>query len=272
MLNGFKTFISEHQDTFPRTSDGAKNLIWKFLSWADIKVFYDPNDYDEKVVFDDCLSSCRSNAARTVLSLVADKVEHEGDGLGIRAVRLVMIFYFLNKKLVQSSKYALALLSNLVSFMGASPRTKARIDLLATCNPTGGQGKGLARDQINEHAVKSVKNCVRGLHSQLTDNVLTKAVLGDNVLSQIHEHDDDSMLLRSSGGRTSYRYMNEDQRMKVREELERIQPFDLKREKIEYFEKMSGSIFGGLNLARVEKFLERNKKNFNRSYPHKKRT
>ena len=51
-----------------------------------------------------------------------------------------------------------------------------------------------------------------------------------------------------------------------------IQPFDLKREKIEDFEKMSGSIFGGLNLARVEKFLERNKKNFNRSYPHKKRT
>ena len=192
--------------------------------------------------------------------------------MGIRAVRLVMIFYFLNKKLLQSSKYTWALLSNLVSFMGASPWTKARIDLLATCNPTGGQGKGLARDQINEHAVKSVKNCVRGLHSQLTDNVLTKAVLGDNVLSQIHEHNDDSMLLRSSGGRTSYRYMNEDQRKKVREELERIQPFDLKREKIEYFEKMSGSIFGGLNWARVEKFLERNKKNFNRSYPHNKRT
>ena len=271
LINGFKTFLTTYTAYSPRTTEGAKNLIMKFLKKADIKFFYDPDDFEEKVKFDDCLSACRNNAGRTVLSLVADKVEHEGDSFGIRAIRKVMMFYFLNRKLVQNSKYAMALLSNLVYFMGASPRTKARIDLLATCNPTGGLGKGMARDQINEHKVKVVKESLRSLHSQITDNVLSKAILGDNVLSQIQEHDDQSMLLRTSGGRSSYRYLREDQRMKIREELERVRPFDVTRKKMDHYEKMSGSVFSGLDMCRVDRFLERNKKNFMRSYPHKNR-
>jgi hypothetical protein len=107
-----------------------------------------------------------------------------------------MMFYSLNRKFVQHSKSAMALMSNL-AFMGASPRTKARIDLLVTCNPTGGLGKGLPRDQINDHDVKVVKESLLRLHSQITDNVLSKAILGDNVLSQIQEHDDQSMLLQN---------------------------------------------------------------------------
>ena len=180
-----------------------------------------------------------------------------------------MIFYFLNKKVAQTSKYAKALLANLIYYLGASPRTQARIDLLATCNPTGGAGKGLARDEINEHKVKSVKNCIRGLHSQVTDNVLCKSILGDNVLSQILEHDNQSMLLGTSGGRTSYNYMSEDQRLIVREELDRIRPFERNREKITFYDKIPGSIFSGLDSTRVEKFLDRNRKLFKRSFPHK---
>ena len=271
LIDAFKTFLRDNTASIVKTTAGAISLILRFLSESDIKYFYDPENFDEKVKFDDVLSACRDTAGRTFLALVADKVEHEGDGMGVRAVRKVMIPYFLNKKIAQTSKYAISLMSNLVNFMGASERTKQRIDLLATCNPTGGLGKSLARDQVNEHKVKLVKESVRGLHSQLTDSVLSKAVLGDNVLHQIQEHDEESMLLRFSGGRTSYRYIGEAERVKIRAEIEQVKPFDLNREKREYFEKTSGSVFSGLSLERVDKFLARNKVNFNRSYPHKNR-
>ena len=177
--------------------------------------------------------------------------------------------YMLNKKEAQTSKYAKSLLSNMVYYMGASEKTKVRIDMLATCNPSGGSGSGLARDQVNEHHVRSVKDTVKGLHSQLTDSVLAKAVLGGNVLSQIRTQDEESMLLRGTGGRSSHRYMDEDQRRKIREDMERIRPFDVKREKIDFYEKSAGSVFHGLTIERVERFLKRNKKNFCRGYPHK---
>ena len=181
-----------------------------------------------------------------------------------------MIPYFLNKKMAQTSKYAMSLLSDLVTYKGSSKRTKERIDLLATCNPTGGAGKGLARDQVNEHKVRMVKNSVRGLHSQLSDSVLSKTVLGANVLHQLQEHDNESMLLSLSGGRTSYRYIGEDARVKIRAEIEKVKPFVLSRKKRDYFEKPSGSVFSGLTMERVDRFLARNKRNFKRSYHHKK--
>ena len=64
------------------------------------------------------------------MSLVLSSVEHESDGLGLRAVRLAMIPYFLNRKQDhQDSKYAARLLVNRIWYMQASQRTKARIDL-----------------------------------------------------------------------------------------------------------------------------------------------
>ena len=271
LINAFETFMETFKNPIVKTKEGARNLILKFLKETDIKYYYDPENFDETDHFDDVLSACKNNASRSVMSLVADHVEHEGDGLGIRAVRMAMIFYFLNKKLAQTSKYASSLLSNLVYFLGASERSKARIDALATCNPTGGKGKGLARDQINEHKVKLVKETIRGLHSQITDTVLTKAVLGDNVLHQILEHDQESMLLQQQGGRTSYRYIGEEIRSKIKADIRRVKPFDTRRDKMDHFDKLPGSVFSGLTMDRVTKFLERNRRNFKRSYPHKKR-
>ena len=241
-----------------------------FLSCSDIKYYWDPHNYDEKNKFDDVLSSCRDNASRTLLSMVADTVEHEGDGLGIRAIRRVMIPYFLNKKLAQSSKYALALLSDLINYMGQSEKTKKRIDLLATCNPSGGRGKGLARDQVNEHKVKMVKRSVRGLHGQLSDALLSTTVLGANVMHQIQEHDDVSLLQMLPGGRSSAQYIGDDLRAKIRSEIENVGPFSVDREKRFYYETPTGSVFAGLNMERVQQFLSRNKINLLRTYPHKK--
>ena len=178
LINAFQSYLEQNDGHIDETAEGAHKLILDFLHVMDIKFYYDPKDYEERKRFDDVLSNCRDLAGRTLMSLVSDKVEHEGDGLGIRGVCIAMIPYFLNKKWTQSSKYAIALLSNLIYYISASDRSKKRIDLLAACDPSGGQGKCIARDQVNEHKVKSVKQSIRGLHSQLSDVILSRTVLG----------------------------------------------------------------------------------------------
>ena len=244
-------------------------MILEFLDSYDIKYVYDPTNYNEKDYFDDCLSACKDYASRSVFSLVADSMEHEGDGYGLRALRTVMIPYMLNRREKQTSKYAPMLLLNKVYFMGASPRTQARIDLLACVNPTGEVGRNLARDEFNEHKVKSTKDCLRGLHSQLTDVNVSKSMLGSNVLSQIEAHGKASLLISQTGGRSSHSYFNEEQKSKIKEEIERVKPFDRNRAKIQYYDKSKGSVFSGLSEEKLQRFIERNRRLFGRNDPHK---
>ena len=175
---------------------------------------------------------------------------------------------YLNKKLAQTSKYAASLLSNKIYYLGASEKTKARIDALACCNPKGGHGNGLDRDMVNEHKVRSVKEVFKGLHSQLTDAVVTKSVLGDNVVSMIKSQDQDSMLFKPAMSSTQ-QYLTDEQKLRVKTELDRVMPFSLQREKIEYFDKIPGSPFVGLTEERVLWFLKRNQSKFMKMYPHK---
>ena len=268
LKNAFKTFLKSSPKTFPRNLKGAKQLILTFLAQADIKYYYEMENFDEKDPFDDVLSACRSYASRTVMSLVADTVVHESDGLGCRAVRTAMILYFLNKKLQQTSKYAASLLSNKIYYLGASEKTKARIDALACCNPKGGDGNGLDRDMVNEHKVRSVKDVFKGLHSQLSDSVVTKSVLGDNVMSLIRSQDNDSMLYQAAKGSTQ-QYMTDEQKQRIRSDLDRIQPFSQDRAKIEYFDKIPGSPFAGMTEERILWFLKRNQAKFKKMHPHK---
>ena len=269
LVNAFKSFLTSLPSSPTKTLKAAKKIILDFLEIYDIKYVYDSSDYNEKDYFDDCLSACKDNAGRTVLSLVADAMEHEGDGLGLRAMRTVMIPYLLNKSERQTSKYAPNLLLNKIYFLGASPRTQARIDLLACVNPSGEVGRSLARDEFNEHKVRGTKECLRGLHSQLTDMNVSKSMLGSNVLSQIETHDRDSTLIPQGGGRSSHSYFSDDQKNKIREEIERVKPFDKRREKIQFYDKSKGSVFSGLSEINLKRFLERNRKLFGRNDPNK---
>ena len=269
LIEAFKTYLDEMEDSVEHTEDGAVKLILDFLKNMDIKYFFDPDNNEELGVHDDMMSSCKDTAGRTVVSLVLDSVEHEGDGLGLRAVRTVMIPYFLNRKEnIQDSKYASRLLFNRIWFLQSSKRTQARIDLMACCNPSGKPGHSIARDMENEHRVKNTKNILRGQHSQLSDIPVEKAVLGSNIMELVDRHDKQAMLVLEEGGKSSYRYLNEAQKLKIREEIQRMKPFDYKRNKVEYFDKIRG-IFCGLTLEKMRRFLERNKRNFSRNCPHK---
>ena len=269
LISAFKTFLKSEPSTPAKTHEGAVQFILEFLEFSDIKYFYDTENYDEKDPFDDCLSSCKENASRTVLSMVADVMEHEGDGLGLRGMRTIMIPYFLNKRKQQTSKYAPMLLLNKVYFMGASPRTQDRVDLLACVNPTGETGRNVARDEYNEHKVRSCKEVLRGLHSQLTDANISKSMLGSNTLSILESHDKDSILSSHSGGKSSHSYFSDEERAKIKEEVEKIEPFDRNRDRVEFYDKSKGSVFGGLAESDLQRFLVRNKKLFSRNDPHK---
>ena len=269
LVDAFQTFLNSSSSLPVKTEEGAKRFILDFLDNMEIKYFYDETKYNEQDYFDDCLSACKDNASRSVMALVADAVEHAGDGLGIRALRTVMILYMLNKREKQTSKYAPMLLLNKIYYLGASPRTQARIDMLACVNPTGEKGRNLARDEYNEHKVRATKECLRGLHSQLSDINVSKAMLGGHMLSQIESHDKESLQMAQSGGRSSHKYFNPDQKEKIKQEIQRVKPFDKSREKIKFYDKSKGSVFSGLAKPQVERFLERNKRLFARRDHHK---
>ena len=118
LTNAFQTFLNSAPSTPAKSKEGATKFILEFLDFSDIKYVYDPSNYNERDYFDDCLSSCKDYSGRTIISLVADAMEHEGDGVGLRALRTVMIPYFLNRREKQTSKYAPMLLINKVYFMG----------------------------------------------------------------------------------------------------------------------------------------------------------
>jgi hypothetical protein len=182
-----------------------------------------------------------------------------------------MILYCLNRKEdVQDSKYAPRLLSNRIAFLQSSKKTQARIDDMACCNPSGKLGRSIARDQQNEHKVKTTKMLLRGLHSQLTDLTVEKATLGGNVLEAVESHDRQSMLLPEAGGRSSHRHLSEAQKMKVRGEIVRADPWNLSRDKVDFYDKPRG-MFSGLTEEQINRFLIRNKAHHKRNSPHRMR-
>ena len=92
---------------------------------------------------------------RFLLSLVFDTCEEEGDAEGLRALRRVMVCYFLAHKPERlDSKYASFTLIDIVVELSASERSRKRMDLYVTINPSGTPGGGLFRDKYQEHCVR----------------------------------------------------------------------------------------------------------------------
>ena len=126
----------------------------RFLKSYNIQFYFDPRNSEDKDHFDDLSKYCTDLCSRTVLSLVCDKLEEEGDALGLTAFKIAMMIYFLNRKRnIQDSKYAYSLLYDLLQYQRASPRTKQRLDNLVCVNMRGRPGEGIFRDKKCEHYV-----------------------------------------------------------------------------------------------------------------------
>ena len=134
--------------------------------------------------------------ARLLLSLAFDACESEGDAEGLRALRRVMVCYFLASKPGRlDSKYASFTLIDLVVELSASPRTRKRMDLYVTTNPTGTRGGEIFRDKFIEHCVRAVKCCLRGMHGGVDDIKLEKEIGGLSVISDVVNHRSQVMVL-----------------------------------------------------------------------------
>ena len=234
----------------------------EFLEKSSIEYFFDENS-SKPEVFDDLLEYVKDVCGRTVLSLVFDKMEEEADSFGLHALRIAMVPYFLARKEKQDSKYAAFLLTDLVMEVSASPRTRERMNQLVCVNPSGKPGQAIARDKRCEHEVRRAKEEMRGLHGPLKDNLVEKRIIGQNALHLILEHDRES-LLQSRVTQSSYDYVGPERRSSIAEQLEKVEPFSKSRLKVSFDQKSSGSVFSGLTLQKLERFVNLKKKNFNR--------
>ena len=216
------------------------------------------------------LTNARDVAGRTVISMVIDKLEEEADAFGLRALRKIMLTYFLNRKPDrQDSKYAHWLFFHMVLEESASPRTRERISQLICVNTSGKPGESKFRDKHCEHEVKRSKSGMRPVRSSFRDLVIEKALGGLSTMTKIQDHDLDSMLRNSVSSQTSHDYVGDRNRGKIREKIKKADPFSRSRSKFDYIQKSSGSVFAGLTNAKLDTFVETNSSNFIKQYPDK---
>ena len=204
--------------------------------------------------------------ARLLISLVFDVCESEEDAEGIRALKRVMIPYFLAKSPERMvSKYASFTLIDLVVELSSSERTRRRMELYVCINPSGTVGGGLFRDKYEEHCVRSVKRRIRSTHGGLDDIKIEKEIGGMTVTSDIVEHNRQSLLRGKFGKQHSHDMVGTDIKSQLEENVSNYNPFSRSRvEKIVYFDKSRGGAFSGLKEEKLVKFIESKKKEFNR--------
>ena len=201
---------------------------------------------------------------RFLLSLAFDICEEEGDAEGLRALRRVMVCYFLAKKPErQDSKYAAFTMIDLAVELSASERTRKRMDLYVTINPSGTAGGGLFRDKYEEHCVRAVKGCLRSTHGGLDDIKLEKEIGGLSVITEIVQHNRSSVLRGRVGKEHAKDMVGDEVREQLEENAAKFNPFNRDRViKYDFLDKSKGSPYKGLTVANLEKFIENKKREY----------
>ena len=201
---------------------------------------------------------------RYMLSLAFDICEEEGDAEGLRSLRRVMVAYFLAKKPERlDSKYAAFTMIDLAVELSASERTRKRMDLYVTINPSGTAGGGLFRDKYEEHCVRAVKNCLRSTHGGLDDIRLEKEIGGLSVITEIVQHHRSSVLRGRLGKEHSKDMVGEDVRAQLEGYAAKYDPFNRNRStQYSFLDKPKGGPFSGLTVEQLVKFIESKKREF----------
>ena len=197
-----------------------------------------------------------------------DVCEEEEDAEGLRALRRVMVPYFLAKSPGQmKSKYASFTMMDLVVEQSSSERTRERYDHYVTINPSGTAGGGLFRDKFEEHCVQVVKRCLRKTHGGIDDIKLEKEVGGLSVLTEIIQHNRRSVLRAKYAKDHSNDMVGSDLRDQLEENVSKFDPFNRKREvQYDFFDKSRCGAFSGLKEETLERFIENKLKEFKRKY------
>ena len=86
------------------------------------------------------------------------------------------------------------------------------------------------------------------------------------MIDSIVSHDQASMLSKTLSSTTSHDYLGEERRGLMRQQINAVDPFSKKREKIVFFDKSMGSPFCGMTMEKISMFVNRNKKNIKRKF------
>ena len=203
--------------------------------------------------------------SRYLLSLMFDICESEGDAEGLRALRRIMVGYFLAEKPGSLlSKYAAFTMVDLVVELSASPRTRKRMDLYVTVNPSGTAGGGLFRDKFQEHCIRAVKKHLKGTHGGIDDIKLEKEIGGLSVTTEIVQHHRSSVLRGRFGKEHSNDMVGSEIREQLEENAAKYNPFDRNRKtKYQFHDKPKDELFQGVTVELLEKFINGRKREYN---------
>ena len=272
LVNLFDNYMVTNSELLDdvKSTDTAVSFVLGMLDSFHIQLYFDPNMTVPKKHEgeDDMFDYCKEMVERYLLSLVFDICEEEGDAEGLRALRRVMVSYFLAKKPErQDSKYASFTLIDLIVELAASERSRKRMDLYVVINPSGTAGGGLFRDKFEEHCIRSVKDCLRGTHGGLDDIKLEKEIGGLSVLTGMQQHNRSSALRGKLGKEHSKDLVGETVREQLEENVAKYDPFNRDRKiKHSFLDKSKGNPFHGLTEVNLDRFIKRKKQEYNAKY------
>ena len=248
----------------------AVEFVLRMLDGFNIELYFNPAKpvLETAGEEDDMYKYCKDMVERFLLSLVYDICEEEGDAEGLRALRRVMVSYFLAQKPDrQDSKYASFTLIDLEVELAASERSKRRMDLYVVINPSGTQAGGLFRDKFEENCIRAVKDCLRNTHGGLDDIKLEKEIGGLSVLTGMHQHIRSCSLRGKVGKEHAKDLVGETAREILEENVAKYDPFNKEREvKHTFLDKSKGNPFYGLTEADLDRFIKRKKQEYNNKY------
>ena len=253
-----------------KSEEDAVIFVLGMLDAFNIELYFDPAKPTREEVEgeDDMYQYAKEMVERMLLSLVYDICEEEGDAEGLRALRRVMVSYFLAQKPDrQDSKYASFTLIDLVVELAASERSRRRMDLYVVVNPSGTVAGGLFRDKYEEICIRSVKDCLRNTHGGLDDIKLEKEIGGLSVLTGMQQHIRSSSLRGKIGKEHAKDLVGETAREMLEENVAKYDPFNKDRDtKHTFHDKSKGNPFQGLTEANLDRFINRKKQEYSNKY------
>ena len=243
-------------------------MIKRFMSNFRIQYYFKPSEEMPPPYYDDVEENATDLLNRGLITMMLKSAVKNGDGVGIRAIKLVCIYGFLARDDKQNSKYAKYLLQDHIDFLGSDSLTKARIDRYATINTTGKPGDNKAHDTHMENMNLETQKMIGNMNSNLEPIQLEKESLASNISSMAVCLDKEvNGIDGGTGGGHADKKLSEDNINDIMEEIEITNPFSRRRPKIVFKQRMrtcwSGGHAGGrLSKENRERFLERNKNHY----------
>ena len=248
----------------------AATLIQDFFQHFRISYFFRRNQNMPPPYYDDKEENATDLLNIFLTNMMMKQAIKNGDAVGIRALKLALIPFFLAKNDKQTSKYALHLFKEHIDFVGADSLTKERLDRYATINISGIPGTNKPHDMTLENLNMPSKDIIKGMKREIEPIELEKKVLASNINNMMVSLDKEvNGIDGAKGGGHADLKLSEEQIEDIDEEVERADAFG-RSKKVVFKQRMRGMWSGGesggrLCDANIVRFLQRNRFNYERS-------